>query len=85
MEYRSLESMNDSEQYRLKRRALGGNIARLRTERHITQKRLALMTGMNKGYLCDVENGKANISIDKLFQIAEALDIHPQSLLEGTD
>ncbi len=43
------------------------------------------MTGMNKGYLCDVENGKANISINKLLRIAEALDVSLQELFAGTE
>lgn len=77
--------MNDSERYHSKRGALGNNIARLRLTRGITQKRLALMTGMNKGYLCDVENGKANISINKLLRIAEALDVSLQELFAGTE
>ena len=77
--------MNNSERHHLKRRTLGSNIARLRETRDITQKQLALMTGMNKGYLCDVENGKANVSVNKLFRITEALDISLRDLFEGIE
>ena len=33
------------------------------------------MAGMNKGYLCDLENGKANATVEKLVRLADALGV----------
>ena len=54
---------------------LGSTIAQLRHECNLTQERLAFMAGMNKGYLCDLENGKANATVEKLVRLADALGV----------
>lgn len=65
-----------------KRRQLGKRIAKVRKTRHLSQKQLSFLAGINNSYLSEVENGLANISIDKLFDITEALGVSLSTLLE---
>lgn len=54
---------------------LGKNIRRLRISQEISQNQLAYETDLSREYINKVETGKYNISIKKLSQIAEALDV----------
>lgn len=65
-----------------KRQQLGKRIALIRKARHLSQKQLSFMAGINNSYLSEVENGLVNISIDKLFDITEALGVSLSTLLE---
>ena len=58
-----------------KRRQLGQHIVEMRKAQRISQKQLALMSDINKGYLSEIENGISNISVNKLFRIADALGV----------
>lgn len=60
---------------------MGERIATLRRERGFTQREFALMVGMNRGYLCDLEHGKANPTLGMIAQIAEALGVEAAELL----
>lgn len=71
--------------YFIKRRQLGQRIAEVRKAQNISQKQLALMSDINKGYLSEIENGISNISVNKLFCIADALDIPAQDLFNGIE
>lgn len=57
----------------------------IRKSQNISQKQLALMTDINKGYLSEIENGISNISINKLFRIADALDVPIKHLFENIE
>lgn len=60
----------------LRRRPLvGGRIRRRRQERGLTLARVAETTGLNVGYLSQVENDKASPSLETLGALAEALDV----------
>src|SRR5918996_4582397 len=60
----------------LRRRPLvGGRIRRRRQERGLTLARVAETTGLNVGYLSQVENDKASPSLETLAALAEALDV----------
>lgn len=52
---------------------IGKAIAKRRHERLITQADLAELSGISKGFLSEVENGKKKISAQNLYNIAEAL------------
>jgi len=56
---------------------VGRPIRRWRTERGLTLARLAERSGLNVGYLSQIENDKASPSLGVLGQIAEALDVSP--------
>lgn len=53
---------------------LGTNIARLRSEANVSQTSFALMVGVSRKYLIDIESGKANPTVDMLERIAGGLD-----------
>ena len=54
---------------------LGKNIRRIRIAQEISQNQLGYETNMSREYINKVESGKYNISIKRLNQIAEALDV----------
>lgn len=55
------------------RRKLGRKITRLRERKGLTQHELAAEADMHQTYLCDLENGKRNVTVDVLDRLAEAL------------
>ena len=57
---------------------LGTNIARLRS-----QTSFALMVGVSRKYLIDIESGKANPTVDMLERIAGGLDTTVGRLFDG--
>ena len=60
---------------RRQRPLVGGRIRRRRGERGLTLARVAELTGLNIGYLSQVENDKASPSLETLAAIAGALDV----------
>ena len=57
------------------RNKIGMRIKRLRREQGITQQRFALMAGMNRSYLADIEKGNRNFGIDTLTCIVDGFGI----------
>ncbi len=68
------EEENDRGASRL---VVGRQIRRWRTERGLTLARVAERSGLNVGYLSQIENDKASPSLAVLGQIAETLDVSP--------
>jgi transcriptional regulator with XRE-family HTH domain len=54
---------------------VGGQIKRRRRDRQLTLSQVAEATGLNVGYLSQVENDKASPSLETLASLAEALDV----------
>ncbi len=54
---------------------LGKNIAKYRKEKQFSQEKLAEMVNLSREYITRVENGQKNISLKKLFAIADALEV----------
>ncbi len=54
---------------------LGQNIAKYRKEKQFSQEKLAEIVDLSREYITRVENGQKNISLKKLFAIADALNI----------
>ena len=65
------------------RLAVGKQIRNWRTERGLTLARLAERSGLNVGYLSQIENDKASPSLAVLGLIADALDVSPAWFLMG--
>lgn len=59
----------------------GERVRGVRKERSWSRRELALRTGISERFLADVEQGKANPSLLRLFELADALDLSPQELL----
>ena len=57
------------------RPSVGPQIRRLRQERGLTLAQVAERTGLNVGYLSQVENDKASPSLESLSALATAIDV----------
>lgn len=51
------------------------NLRKLRTERGISQERLAADTGVDRAYVSELERGLGNASVDLLDRLAEVLRV----------
>jgi transcriptional regulator with XRE-family HTH domain len=58
-----------------RRPQVGSQIRRRRREQDLTLARVAELSGLNVGYLSQVENDKASPSLETLAALAEALDV----------
>lgn len=54
---------------------VGRNVETLRKAQKLTKTRLSLMANMSRQELTKIENGKANITMNTLVKLADALDI----------
>ena len=61
---------------------VGANIVALRTERGLTQEALALRSGISRNVLIDVEHGRRGLLYERLFDLAEALEVSVTALLQ---
>lgn len=57
------------------RRVFAAQVRRIRTERGLSQERLADLTGLHRTYVGSVERGERNISIDNMERFAQALGV----------
>jgi quercetin dioxygenase-like cupin family protein/DNA-binding XRE family transcriptional regulator len=67
-----------------RRPLVGGQIRRLRTDRGLTLARVGELTGLNVGYLSQVETDKASPSLETLAAVADALEVPLSWLLVET-
>lgn len=51
------------------------NLRRLRTERGLSQERLAADTSVDRAYVSELERGLGNASVDLLDRLAEVLQV----------
>ena len=63
---------------------VGATIRELRIQHGMTQEALALTSGVTRNVLIDVEQGKRGLLYERLFDIAEALQVDIGALLEGS-
>lgn len=61
--------------------AFGATLKELRVERSISQDTLASCSDLDRTYISLLERGLRSPSLNTLFQIAEALDISPESIV----
>ncbi|SPM35803.1 Transcriptional regulator, contains XRE-family HTH domain [Mycobacterium rhizamassiliense] len=54
-----------------------------RTERGLTQEALALRSGVTRNVLIDAELGRRGLLYERLFDIAEALQVTAGQLMDG--
>lgn len=62
---------------------VGDRIKQVREKCGLTQDQLCKKANISKGFLSDVENGKRNISSQKLLEVANALGASIDYLLKG--
>ena len=63
-------------------KSFGIVISRIRTERGISQTRLADMASIARSHLNMLENGRKTVRLDTFVRIAEALDMLPSELMQ---
>lgn len=61
---------------------LGETISESRLKRQLSQEQLALLSDVDRSYLAEVEEGKANPSVKFLHKIAKILKIKVGKLLK---
>ena len=66
------------------RKIVGNNIRALRADAGLTLEQLAEKADLSWPYLSEIERGRENISLDKLAQLAKALDVRLSKLVENT-
>ncbi|KRQ29537.1 XRE family transcriptional regulator [Mycobacteroides sp. H001] len=69
------------EQWKRRRRSVGEAIRRVRTERGLTQESLAEKSGVDRTLLIAMEYGRRGLLYERLFDIADALDVPVVELL----
>lgn len=60
---------------------IGQLIRTKRTQQKITQESLALQCGIDRSYMGRIERGEVNITVLKLYEIANILKVNPNELL----
>jgi transcriptional regulator with XRE-family HTH domain len=66
-----------------RRHETGSRIRALRQERGLTQEQLALLSGVTRNVLIDVELGKRGLLYERLFDLADGLGVTAAQLLAG--
>lgn len=61
--------------------SIGQLIRPTRESKKIIQENMALRCGIDRSYLGRIERGEVNITIKKIYDIAETLNINPKELL----
>lgn len=62
---------------------VGENIVRVRKNKKISQFRLALDAHVDRSYLAEVEEGKANPSVKFLYKVSRGLRVKISELVKG--
>lgn len=58
-------------------RTFGANVRALRKDLGLSQERLAQVAGLDRAYVGHVENGRRNLSLNAMWQLAHALKVTP--------
>ncbi len=75
------QAVPEPERVAARRHALGSTLRALRLAAGMTQESLALKAGLDRSFYVEVETGKHSLTVDRLFDIADALDLQPAVLL----
>ncbi|MBJ8440235.1 helix-turn-helix domain-containing protein [Acinetobacter junii] len=59
----------------------GQLVRKYRKERNMSQEQLALLCNMDRSYLGRIERGEVNPTLEKIYELAENLEIQPEHLL----
>lgn len=65
--------------------AFGQNLRAIRKSKGFSQERLAYESGIDRSYVGKIERGQVNITIEKLYKLAEILECFPKELVPVVD
>lgn len=66
-----------------RRRVFGDRLRELRLARGLSQEQLALAAGVDRTHLVAVERGYRSLLLDRVFELAAALEVDIGELLRG--
>ncbi|MDM8085148.1 helix-turn-helix transcriptional regulator [Cellulomonas cellasea] len=61
------------------RQSFGASLRLIRANAGLTQEELAHAAGLDRTYIGSVENGRRNISLKAMWQLADALAVSPRA------
>lgn len=61
--------------------AFGKRVREVRKGKGISQERLAEMAGIDRSYMGNIERGEKNITLKKVYEICDALEIKIQDIV----
>ncbi len=61
---------------------LGENLKRIRSEKNITQSKLAEILDVDRSFVSNIENGKTNPTLSTITKLAKALDVQIEKLIK---
>ena len=61
--------------------AFGKRVREVRRNKGISQERLAEMAGIDRSYMGNIERGEKNVTLKKVYEICEALEIDIKNLV----
>ncbi len=61
---------------------LGKNINKIRVKKGLSQGDISRASGMDRGYISNLENGRKNPTLYNIERIAKILDVEPFELLK---
>lgn len=62
--------------------AFGQRIKRIRKEKGLSQEALAALADIDRSYMGHIERGEKNVTLTKVYQISEALNIEVSDLFK---
>ncbi|MBF4426665.1 helix-turn-helix domain-containing protein [Vibrio anguillarum] len=60
---------------------MGKRIAKIRKSKGLTQDKLALLSEIDRSYVGRIERGEVNITLEKLYELADTLGCDAKELL----
>lgn len=62
---------------------MGARLSELRRDAGLSQEALAHAAGLDRSFYVDFENGHHSITVDRLFDVADALNVSVSRLFDG--
>ena len=67
------------------RQAFGNRVRAMRMEQGVSLRKFALMIGIDKGFLVDIEYGRKSPTLDTIVKVANGLGVSLATLFEELD
>lgn len=61
--------------------AFGKRVREVRKGKGISQEKLAEMAGIDRSYMGNIERGEKNVTLKKVYEICDALEVKIQNLV----